>query len=94
MIKSEYDEIIELSAKHFSDQMELDGWLGVQMEKLGFDLSEISENVVHEIFLKTLIKLKDENEEELELEEDEEYDAEDDEEEEEEDFDEDDDEDI
>jgi hypothetical protein len=90
MIKSEYDEIIELSAKHFSDQMELDGWLGVQMEKLGFDLSEVSENVVHEIFLKTLIKLKDENEEELELEEDEEYEDDDEDEEE---FDEDEDED-
>ncbi len=82
MIKSEYDEIIELSAKHFSDQMELDGWLGAQMEKLGFDLSEISGSVVHEIFLKTLIKLKDENEEELELEEDEEYEDDDEDEEE------------
>lgn len=86
MEKTVFDEVIELSAKHFIKEMDKDDWLGKALEKNGFDLAEVSEEEVHEILIKTLVKLYDAFEEEIELEEEEEDSEAEDEDEDEDDF--------
>jgi hypothetical protein len=83
MQKTVFDEVIELSVEHFVKEMSKGDWLGKALEKNGFDLSEVSDEEVHDILIKTLVKLYDAFEEEIELEEEEE---DSDEEEDEEDF--------
>lgn len=68
----EYDEIIELFAKHIIKEINKDDWLGNALEKHGFDLSEITNEDTHGILIKTILKLYDEFEEDIELEEEEE----------------------
>jgi len=77
MEKSVFDEVIDLSVKHFVKDMSKAGWLGQSLEKNGFDLAEVSEDEAHLILIRTLVKLYDAFEEEIEMEEEEE-DAQDD----------------
>jgi len=86
MDKPEYDEIIETGAKYFTDQMTMKGWLGKTLAGKGFDIENISDDDIHSIMVRTILKLYEtweedvENEEDVEIEsdieddEDEEYD--------------------
>jgi|GEM_PF-5352776 hypothetical protein len=85
MSKAEFDEIIDLSAKNFSDQMTLKGWLGRTLEAEGFDLAEVTDEDVSTILIRTILRLYDTYEEEIEYEEDQEYEDQDQEDETEED---------
>jgi hypothetical protein len=81
MSKPEFDEIIDLGAKYFSNQMTLKGWLGKTLEDNGFDLTDITEEDINAILVRTILKLNDAYEEEIEFEEDQEYESEEDEDE-------------
>jgi hypothetical protein len=83
MGKTEYDEIIDLAAKHFVKIMDKKDWLGKALEEKGFDLAEISDDEAHTILLKSILKLYDAFEEDIEIEEEEELDEDEDEEDEE-----------
>lgn len=72
MANAEFDEIIELFAKHIIKEIDKDGWLGNALEKKGFDLSDITDEDTHSILIKTILMLYDEFEEDIELEEEEE----------------------
>lgn len=74
MGKTEYAEIIDLSAKHFVKAMDKKDWLGKTLEEHGFDLAEISEDEIHTILLKSILRLYDVFEEDIEIEEEEESD--------------------
>lgn len=74
MGKTEYDEIIDLSAKYFVQVMDRKDWLGKTLEDKGFDLAEISDDEIHTILLKSILKLYDAFEEDIEIEEEEELD--------------------
>jgi hypothetical protein len=72
MGNAEFDEVIELFARHIVKETEGEGWLEGILEKKGFDLSEISEEDRHSILVKTILMLYDEFEEDIEAEEEEE----------------------
>jgi hypothetical protein len=81
MARAEFDEVVELFAKHIIDEIGKDDWLGNALEKKGFDLSEVSEGDTQAILVKTILRLYDEFEEDIEAEEeDEEEEAEEEEE--------------
>ena len=66
MEKSDLDEIVESSARHFIEQMDINGWLGTVLGSNGSDISEISQEDIHAIVVRTIIKLHDEYDEEIE----------------------------
>jgi hypothetical protein len=72
MEKSEYDEVVDLCAKHLVKEMAKEDWLGKTLVGNGFDLSEVSEEDAHAILIRTIIKLYNAFEEDIEIEEEEE----------------------
>jgi len=67
----EFDEIVELFAKHIVNEIDKNDWLGNTLEKHGFDLANISDEDTHMILIRTILKLYDEYEEDIEAEEEE-----------------------
>ena len=57
MEMADFDEIIELSAKHIKDQMSVNGWLGEILESNHFSVAEITTEELHTILVKTVLKL-------------------------------------
>jgi hypothetical protein len=60
MNKSELDGIVDASAERFVGQMGLKGRLGSALESGGHDASELSQEQIHSILVRTIIKLYDE----------------------------------
>jgi hypothetical protein len=67
--KTDFDEVVDASAKHFISLMDLKGWLGVTLERKGFDVKAISQEQVQTIIAKVIIQLYDTYEEDIEYEE-------------------------
>jgi len=72
MEKAELDEVVDLCARHFVKGMDRKGWLGKIIAENGLDLTGVSDDVIHEILVKTIMKLDDAFKEEIEIEEEEE----------------------
>ena len=66
MKKSDLDEIVESSARHFIEQMDINGWLGTVLRSNDRDISEISQGDIQTIVVRTIIRLHDEYDEEIE----------------------------
>jgi hypothetical protein len=72
MKKTEFDEVVEISAIHFIEQMSLENWLGSTLGKKGFDRTDITKENIRTIIVKTIIQLYDGYKEEIEYEEEDE----------------------
>jgi len=66
MEKSDLDEIVKSSARHFIEQMDINGWLGTALGGDARDISGISQEDIHTIVVRTIIRLHDEYDEEIE----------------------------
>jgi hypothetical protein len=72
MDRAELDDLVGLCAKRFVKGMDRKGWLGEIMAESGLDPSGVTDDEVHEILVKTIMKLEDAFEEEIEIEQEEE----------------------